>query len=253
MRNALSLFGRPSLDRRALRGYRRERITELTVPVCQALMEGGFLGVVADKVYHVHPVVLAVISAAPMFGNLASFAWARLARGRRKVPFVTGMQAASVVLVGLVTLAPAGPEGAAVLVACQIGVRLLLAGITTLRSTIWSLNYPRDVRARFTGRLQILTTVTLGTASLAGSLALDADPQNFRLLYGFAPLLGAIGVIAWSGVPHLGEDEHLDLERGHASEGDEPAMPTRGMWRVLRDDPVFSRYQACSSCWAPRT
>ncbi len=53
MRNSLSSFGRPRLDRLALRGYRRERITEFTVPVALALMEGGFVGVVADKVYHV--------------------------------------------------------------------------------------------------------------------------------------------------------------------------------------------------------
>ena len=55
-------------------------------------MEGGFIGVIADKVYHVHPGVLALITAAPMFGLLSSFVWAQLALGRRKVPFTTSLR-----------------------------------------------------------------------------------------------------------------------------------------------------------------
>ena len=243
MRASLSSFARPPVDRRALRGYRRERVTELTVPVALALMEGGFVGVVADKVYHVHPAVLAVITAAPMFGNLSSFAWARLARGRRKVPLVTGLQAAMVGLIALTSLAPEGALGATVLVGSMVAVRLMLSGAITIRSTIWSLNYPREVRARYTGRLQLLTSFTLAASSFVASLALDANPENFRLMYGFASLVAVAGVIAFAGVPHIGEDEHLGLERGHTAQGGEKPAPTRSMWSVLRDDREFRRYQ----------
>ncbi len=244
MRAARWLLERPAVDRRALRGYRRERVTEITLPVALALMEGGFVGVVADKVYHVHPAVLATITAVPMAANLSSFALARLARGRRKVPLITGMQSAMVALVALVAMAPEGTLGAVALIGSMAGVRLLLAGTITLRSTVWSLNYPRPVRARLTGRLQILTTLTMTLSSLAASRALDLDPHSFHLMYGGAALLAAVGVMAFARVPHLGEDEQLSLERGEADAGGD-SSPTRGSLAVLRHDPDFARYQAC--------
>jgi hypothetical protein len=51
-------------------------------------MEGGFVAVVAAKAFNVEPWVIAVISAAPMFGNLSSFFWTTIATGRSKVPMV---------------------------------------------------------------------------------------------------------------------------------------------------------------------
>ena len=125
----------------------------------------------------------------------------------------------------------------------MVAVRLMLAGAITIRSTIWSLNYPREVRARYTGRLQLLTSFTLAGSSFVASRFLDADPDNFRLMYACASLVGIVGVIAFSGVPHIGEDEQLGLERGHTAQGDEAPAPTRSMWRVLRDDREFRRYQ----------
>jgi hypothetical protein len=238
VRDARTLFERPTIDRRALAGYRRERITELTVPVATALMEGGFVGVIADKVYHVHPAVLALITAAPMFGNLSSFVWARVARGRRKVPLVTSLQGAIVALVAIVAFAPLGDAGATLLVSSMVASRLLLAGMVTIRSTVWSLNYPREVRARLTGRLQVFTTLTIASASFLASRVLDADPESFRLLYGAAALVAVGGVVAFSRVPHLGETEQLELERGLRGR-------PRGTWAVLRTDRTFARYQAC--------
>src|SRR5688572_3499538 len=85
-REALAQLSRPVLHEVSLASYRKERVTDLTFPVGLALLEGGFLGVLADKVFHVHPALLALISAAPMFGNLSSFFWARVAEGRRTVP-----------------------------------------------------------------------------------------------------------------------------------------------------------------------
>ncbi len=160
------VLDRPRIDRRALAGYRRERVLEATLPLALALMEGGVVGVIADKLYAVHPFWLAFIAATPMASNLASYAWARLARGRRKVPFVTALQLAMVALIAGVALAPLGNAGAALLIGSMVGVRLLLAGVTTRRRTIWSLNYPRAVRARLTGRLQIITSLAMAVSSL---------------------------------------------------------------------------------------
>ena len=201
------------------------------------------MGVIADKVYHVHPVVLAVIAAAPMFGNLSSLLWSRWARGRRKVPFITGLQTATLLLVGLVALAPDGAAGAWVLVSALVGVRLLLSGEITLRSMVWSLNYPRETRARLTGRLQIMTTLVLaGTSFLAGAL-LDREPDSFRVAYAVAMGISVLGVAAFARVPHIGEEEQLALERETEDDGTRRRAP--GMWTILRADPLFARYQAC--------
>ena len=95
---------RPPIGRVALAGFRRERVHDALFPIASAMMEGGFVGVIADKVYHVHPSVLALIAAAPMFGNLSSGVWARLALGRRKVPLIVGIEALIALLVGAVVL-----------------------------------------------------------------------------------------------------------------------------------------------------
>ena len=73
---------RPHIGALALHAYRNERLADLFLPIALALMQGGFIGVIADKIFQVHPAVLALISAAPMFGNLSSFFW-----GRRKGPW----------------------------------------------------------------------------------------------------------------------------------------------------------------------
>src|ERR687894_1009001 len=73
--------------------YRQEMRSALTYPLAAALAEGSFTGIVATKYFHASPVLLAVITAAPMFGNIMALVWAELARTRRKVPFVNALQA----------------------------------------------------------------------------------------------------------------------------------------------------------------
>lgn len=66
-------FAIPELDPAVQKSFRREQLSELTLPLATSLMEGGFVAVVAAKAFNVEPWVIAVISAAPMFGNLSSF------------------------------------------------------------------------------------------------------------------------------------------------------------------------------------
>ena len=50
---------RPEIEPGALASFRRERAADATLPLCMALMEGGFIGVIADKVHHAHPAWIA--------------------------------------------------------------------------------------------------------------------------------------------------------------------------------------------------
>jgi MFS family permease len=216
------------------------------------MMEGGFIGVVAAKIFAVHPAVLALISAAPMFGNLSSFLWARLAQGRRKVPYIVALQAIFVAFVACVALAPVSLLGTWILVGSLIAARLVLGGVLTVRSLVWTLNYPREARGRITARLSILTSLTIVVTSLAGSLLLDADASLFRVIYAGGALFAGIGVVAFSGVPLLGEERQLSLERGlrtlrdpraaPGTERSEVAPKPSSPWGVLRHDKVYAEY-----------
>jgi hypothetical protein len=220
---------RPEIAPLALAGYRRERIRDLSFPVAMALMEGGFVGVLADKLYHVHPSVLALISAAPMFGNLSSFLWVRLAHGRPKVPILVRLQLFFLAFVALVAL---------------LMSRLVLGGIVTLRSLVWTLNYPRDTRARVTARLHFFAIGTLTATSFLGSALLDANAESFRVLYAAGALLGAVGVVSFSRIRLLDENAQLDLERGLGSEGSASSLASLfRAFGILRRDPLFARYQ----------
>jgi MFS family permease len=181
--SARDSFRRPELGAIALAGYRRERITEACFTVGPALMEGGFIGVIADKLFQVHPAVLALVTAAPMFGNLSSSFWARHAHGRRRVPFATALMWGFALCVAVVALVPEGSAGATTLIAALVVSRLLLGGIVTLRSVVWTLNYPREARGRVTARLSMVSTLGIAGTAWLGGLVLDGNPERFRLVY----------------------------------------------------------------------
>ncbi len=233
------LLGVPGLAPRVAQSFRREQVTELTLPVATGLMEGGFVAVVAAKAFVVDPWVIAVISASPMFGNLSSFFWNRIGTARPKVPLVVILQALVLCCVAAIAATPRSDWGVWVLVGSVISCRLLIAGIITTRSVAWSLNYGRGQRARVTGRLQIIASlVVVMTTSLAG-LILDAHPENFRWLYAAGVLIGAIGVWSFSHVVVVGEKRQRVLER----QGDEHGSTRNHFFAILYADRQYARYQ----------
>ena len=235
-----SLVARPALPAEAQRAFRYEQLTEFTLPVAFTLLEGGLVGVIAAKIYQVSPAVLAVITAAPMFGNLSSFFWSRLANARTKVRFAVVVQTLTMLCVLAIALAPVTPAGAWLLVLGMVLSRLLIAGIITVRSVVWSLNYQRALRARTTGRLQVITSlVTVVVSSAIGPL-LDADPGSFRWVYLGGALIGMVGIYFFSRVNVIGESRQRVLER-RASRNQRTEQ--LGFLEILRRDKRYARYQ----------
>ena len=227
------------LDPAVQNSFQREQLTELTLPLALSLMEGGFVAVVAAKAFNVPPWVIAVISAAPMFGNLSSFFWNRIASGRPKVPLVTALQVMVLLCVAAIAVSPRTGAATWILLVSVTLSRLLIAGIITLRSVAWSLNYGRALRARATARLQALSSLmVVVTTSMAG-LLLDAHPENFRWVYASGALLGCLGVWAFRGVTLLGEKRHQVLER----RGQRDRSGRNAFLAILRADPRYARYQ----------
>ena len=234
-------FARPSLPEAAQRAFRYEQLTELTLPVAFTLLEGGIVGVIAAKIYQVPPFVLAVITAAPMFGNLSSYFWSRLSNARTKVRFANMVQILTILCVLAIAVAPVNQAGAVLLVVGMILSRLLITGIITVRSVVWSLNYARPVRARTTGRLQIITSlVTVVIASAVGPL-LDQNPESFRWVYVSGALFGIFGIYFFSRVNVIGEARHRVLER--RTTRDSESEEQVGFLEILRRDRNYARYQ----------
>ncbi len=224
---------RPEIEADALASFRRERAADATLPLCMALLEGGFIGVIADKVYHAHPAWIALASAAPMFGNLSSVWWARLAERVRPVPLLVGLQAGLVACVAGVALLPRSPLGLVLLMSLLIAGRLAIGAAVTVRSVVWTRNYPRAVRARITARLAILSQAAMAVMGALAGFALDRYPEALPFLFAFGAATGALGVFAYAGV-RLGGDG--------GAVGTLPAPPRLSTWRVLREDPLFARY-----------
>ena len=233
------LLAVPGLPPTVARSFRCEQLTECTMPVALSLIEGGFAAVVAAKTFDSPPWLLAVISASPMFGNLSSFVWNRVGSARSKVPMVVLLQSFVLACLLAVAFSPRSMVGAWVLVGSVIVGRLLIAGVITARSVTWSLNYGRNLRARVTGRLQLLQSfTTVITTSIAG-LILDVHPENYRWLYGVGACIGAIGIWSFSRVTVQGELRHRVLER----KGDSDEDGRNGFLKILQTDHKYARYQ----------
>jgi hypothetical protein len=179
--------------------------------------------------------LIALATAAPMFGNLSSVWWARLAERVAPVPLLLALQAVLVACVAGVALLPRSTLGGALLMVLLIAARLATGAVVTLRSVVWTRNYPRAVRARVTARLAILSqAVMAATAALAGAV-LDRHEVALPWLYAAGAAFGALGVWSWMGVRLLGDPA------GPPAAG-APAREHVSALRLLREDPLFARY-----------
>ena len=227
------------LEPLARTSFRWEKLTECAFPITLVLLEGGVVGVIAAKVYQVSPLTLAIISAAPMFANLSSFAWNRVASGRPKVSLACLLQVGILLCVLAVAIAPINDTGAVVLVASMIISRILVAGLVTIRSVIWSLNYARSKRAQATGQLHMIASlVTVIIASAVGPF-LDRYPDGMPWLYAVGVLAGLIGIAFFRRVTVIGEAEHLQKE----SEASSQRRQSVSFVTILRNDRRFAKYQ----------
>src|SRR6188474_3352725 len=123
-----------------------ERRAWTLVYVCLGIVEGGTAAVMVRALFvgaapgMLVDLVLAMVSAAPAWSNLASLAFARRVQGQPKIGFLQPL---------LLFL---------LLYGCA---RVLWCGVDTVRAVLWSANYPRRLRARITGRIAVNTSIAL--------------------------------------------------------------------------------------------
>jgi len=228
----------------ARHNYRSELVAITCFAMALGMIEGGTLGVVVKNAYDgVAPdrwlnYAVGIISAAPEFANLTSFLWAARAHARPKVRFVNSLQIAVLVLVAIMALLPHTALGLALLVFVVILARASATGILTLRSTVWRVNYPREYRARVTGKLAVVQSLVVAGSGLTLGLWMESSVDSFRYVLLAAAALGIVGVVAYSKVRVRHERLLLKNERAGLAH-ERPSINPISILRTLRDDRSF--------------
>ncbi|QDU35357.1 Major Facilitator Superfamily protein [Poriferisphaera corsica] len=241
----MSPSAQPYMSRQS---YRHELVTVMLLPLAISLVEGSVITVLAKRVFDVGPFAFATMMAAPMFANLTSFMWASAAKGKRKVRFIAGLQGLLLLcLVGIAFL-PISAGGAFALVGLTVLSRCCLAGVATLRSTVWRQNYPRRSRARITSKLVLITSLVLALGPLPVYYLLDGNPMRFRWLFVGVAVIGGLGVLSYSRIRLRTERQLLAQERRGRDEDDADGLQRTGFVSVLRNDRFFRHYMTWQFC-----
>jgi MFS family permease len=234
--------------------YGHELKSAFTFPLAAALAEGTFAGVVAQKYFGAGPFLLAVIVAAPMFGNVLALFWSQLAQRRPLVKFVNALQlgvVACIAAVGLTVFVPEGGDGRPLAVAGWIFAalivlaRVLASGIITVRSSIWRFNYPTGSRAQIVSRITVIYNAILGGGTFAAGLLMDVEPWTYAILYPAIAVVSLLGVRSYSKIRVRGQRKLLREVPTDGGGFRSVVKRMRSDLGILKRDPIFAKYQWC--------
>lgn len=226
--------------------YRREVLSWGLIGFTLGLVEGATAAVLVKKGFEglaeprVVNLAVAFVSGAPALSNVISFLWANLAHGRERVRLMVGLFATFAVLVGLIGLSPRAATGLTMTVVSVIAARVIWSGILTVRSAVWTANYPRAVLARITGRIVIVVSLGVAVASALAGILLESNPEQARWLYAAAALAGLAAAFLYRQMRVRREYALLSAE--NAALGESQVFSLAVMRQILREDPAYRRY-----------
>ena len=165
--------------------YLHEIRASFTYPLAAAMAEGSFASVVAQKYFGASALLIAVIVAAPMFGNVLAIVWADLAERRPKVRFVNTLQLGVILCTSMVALTAFLPReaGAWTFAGLMVGARMFTSGIVTAKNLIWRFNFPKQKRGLIVGRVNMIGHAMFALTTFAGSFVLDQHPGAYIWVY----------------------------------------------------------------------
>ncbi|MBZ0171758.1 MAG: MFS transporter, partial [Phycisphaerales bacterium] len=187
---------------------------------------------------------VATLTSAPAFANITSFVWVRLTHGRHKVRSVNRLQIAIALLVGVIAFAPENPVGLWLTVVCAVGARVCIAGVATIRATVWRQNYPRAVRARLTGRIITVVTLVIALVGMLVGMAMELHPASFRVFIPLSVLVSLLGIRSGSKIRVRGHRALLRAERRHDKD-ERPSFNPLRMARLLIEDKRYGLFMLC--------
>ena len=248
--------------------YARELRAAFFLPWAIAATEGSVIGFIVRKLYDgIVPDTLlnylvAALIAAPALANITSFGWAIAVSGKRKIPFITALQLLVLISITIIASAPRTPNGLLLLVAAAFIARTCLAGIVTIRATVWGVNYPTD-RARLTGKFQAVSVTISSIIAIALGYAMQVSEESYRFLIPIFGFIALVGVGSYARIRVRNESAIIAREQAQTqdSAGTLAHIPAlfNAITRVLIDDREFRRYQTCQfmlgigniMSWAP--
>ena len=228
--------------------YARELRAAFFLPWAIAATEGGVIGFIVRKLYEgvVDDTTLnyfaGALIAAPALANITSFLWAILAHGKRKIPFITALQLGVLICIAFMAIAPKSPAGLVMLVAAAFGARILLAGIVTIRATIWGVNYPEQ-RAKLTGKFQTVSVTITSLIAIGLGAAMQYNENAYRI---FIPIGGFIALLGVSSYARIRlRTERIILKNEQEQTDDNNKTSILSGFKVLKEDKAYRRYQTC--------
>jgi hypothetical protein len=235
---------RPSALAEAI--YRREIVPWALLGLTLGLVEGATAAVLVKRHFAgvVSPVVLnlavALVSGAPAMSNVISFVWANFAHGRERVRLMSQLQAAFALLVGLVSLAPRGVGGLGLTVVAVLLARSMWSGVLTVRAAMWTANYPRNVLARITGRIVVVSYLAVAVSAGLVGWALQKARLDPRWVYAGGALAGVVAAWLYRETRVRRQFRLLAEETTSGAHGQ--VFSLRMLRQILAEDPSFREY-----------
>jgi MFS family permease len=232
------------------RNYARELKYSFLFPATLTIVEGGIIAIITRQAFdgvvsaRVLDLFIAVLAAAPEFGNLTSFLWSRLAHGRDKIRFINGLQWATVVLVAIISIIPKTPAGLVMLVMTAVAARMCIAGVMTLRAGVWRANYSRAERTRATGKFSTIQVQVIALVGFLIGQLLDLGVRQawsidaFRVVVPVCAILGALGAAYYGRIRVRGHAAMLNQERQTPAR-DRPSLNPISLAKLLVQDRAY--------------
>lgn len=235
---------RPSVLAEAM--FRREIVPWALLGLTLGMVEGAAAAVLVKQHFAAAASPLAVnlavglVSGAPAMSNVLSFVWANIAHGRERVRLMVALQAAFAVVVGLIALAPTAAGGLLLTVLSVVIARVLWAGVITVRAAVWTSNYPRNVLARITGRIVVVSSLSVAGAAALIGWALETESIEPRWVYACGAVAGLVGAWLYRDMRVRREFMLIQAETMSGPRG--VPFSLRMLTEILREDPQFRQY-----------
>ncbi|HEU4753881.1 MAG TPA: MFS transporter [Armatimonadota bacterium] len=170
-----------------------------------------FVNVIARRELHASELILALMAAAPFFGNLMALFWARAMDGRAKVPFVkwSYILARSSIFLSMFTWA-AVPFASVI-----SGAQIIGTVATPAYAAIIKEVYPESQR----GRILSITRAAIVLAQVFSTLLVGwlLTVVSYRMIFPVAAVVGIVSAVIFARI-HPGEEAALAEAAGESGE-----------------------------------
>jgi len=238
------LYGRRRLPFIARAQYPREIRSWALLAFALGAVEGGVAGVIVQNAFAGQvsgfwlSIAVALVTGAPQLANIFSFLWAWGSQGRDKIRLLLVAQTVCVGCLLLIAAAPINAMGLVLMTTGVIAARVCWSGVTTIRSTVWRANYPRELLAYMTGRLVTFASLIMGSVGIVLGLAMDQHQDAFRFILPGLAIIGLVGALNYGRLKVRG---HRKLLRDEMATGKKMMNPFSSL-SILGEDSRFRHY-----------